>query len=1543
MTAPRFSLVPALAGCLLCSAALADPPPVKVGWESRKLDALFYSEGASHGDIDGDQVGDVVSGPYIYFGPGYSAEKRVAFYEPKPFNINGYSDNFFSFTHDFNGDGRLDILVLGFPGKDASWYENPGKEALGQAMWKRHVVLDVVDNESPDFADITGDGKPEIICSQDGSFGYAEPDWSDPAKPWTFRRITAEKVAGGKFTHGLGIGDVNGDGRLDLLEKNSWWEQPASLEGDPAWKRHVFAFAGPGGADMFAYDFDGDGDNDILTSLAAHAYGLAWFEQIVEDGRKGFKRHLIIGQAPQENPYGVAFSQMHAIALADVDGDGVKDIITGKRFWAHNGNDPGEREPAVLYWLRTVRKAGGGVDFIPYLIDSDSGVGTDVTAADINGDGLIDIVVGNKKGTFVHLQKRTETASIPMPRRPLRKPFVENGLAPEAAVAQMTLTEGFHARVLAAEPDLKQPVAMAIDERGRVWVAEAYAYPVRQPEGEGKDRILIFSDEDGDGSYETRKVFADDLNLVSGLEVGFGGVWVGAAPWLLFIPDQNGDDVPDGEPRILLDGWGDQDTHETLNSFVWGPDGWLYGCHGVFTHSKVGKPGTPEADRQPLNAAVWRYHPVRHEFEAFAHGTSNPWGLDFDDQGEAFITACVIPHLYHMVQGGRYQRQGGQHFNPHTYDDIKTVADHLHYAGNIRDNAHWGHTDGAKPDTLALGGGHAHCGLTIYRGGQFPAEFHGKLLFTNLHGHGIISDIPVPQGSGFVGKHGSDFLHTNDRWSMPVDIQYGPDGGLFMIDWYDRQTCHRRDVEIWDRSNGRLYKIDHGQPKPAKVNLALSSDAELAGLQRDKNAWHGNTARRLLQERAAAGTLDRAALAPALKSLSEDPLPVYRLRALWIRHIIGGEEAKLSPEDFAADDPALRSWAVRLLGERGDIAGGELGTLKALASQGGAEGSPVVRRHLASLLERLPDGPRWELAEILATRGEDAKDHNIPLLLWYGIEPLVPNDPARALALAAKAKIPVVKQFIFRRLAHEDKGRDDLLTLVGTPGTKPEDQAIIVGEIATVLKDRASAPMPASWNAAFDALASHPDEKVKRDVEALAIKFGDTRLLPRFRDLLADEKTEPAARENALTALLAAKDAEAAPLLQKIAAGPESPFRARAIRALGAFTDAGTPEVLLAAFAKLAPAEKSDAVAVLSSNPGYARALLTGLADGKLERSALSAFTARQIRALDDATLNALLEKHWGKVTESTGAKKEEFGRYLKLLTPAYLAKANLGQGRALYNQTCYACHTLFGEGNAIGPDITGGNRQSVEFLLENILDPSAVVGADYQLTVFTMKDGRVISGMPRQENESAVRVAMLGAAEQLLPRADIAKREAVPVSMMPEGILAPLKEEQVRDLIAYLQSPTQVRLSEPGELTWEGETLKVVKSKGNVGAQGMGGFQKAQWSGNSHLWWTGARPADELVLEFELPEDGQWDLHTTLTKARDYAIVTLKLDGGGAIAEKVDLFNSPDVIHTGELNLGRHELKAGKHTLHVLIDGANPEAVKSYMFGIDYLRAVKR
>ncbi len=378
----------------------------------------FWAEGAAIGDFNRDGKMDVVAGPFWYEAPDFKkrhqiypatatfkrkkadgTEETLPGYEGALGVNNAYSECFLTYTYDFNHDGWTDVIVYGFPGKEVAWYENPkGKEGL----WERHVIFDILDNESPAFVDVTGDGKPEILCCSRGYIGYVEADWKNPAAPWKWHPITPQGKYE-RYTHGLGCGDVNGDGRVDILEKDGWWEQPKSLANDPVWTKHPFAF-GKGGAQMYAYDVNGDGLNDVITGISAHEYGLAWYEQVRENGNITFKEHLILNKDRSKNRYGVQFSQPHALDLVDMDGDGLKDLVCGKRFWAHgkNGPDPeSDGSPAVLYWFKLVRPAKGQAEFVPYLIDDDSGVGTEVMAGKMSNKKSPDVVVGNKKGVFV--------------------------------------------------------------------------------------------------------------------------------------------------------------------------------------------------------------------------------------------------------------------------------------------------------------------------------------------------------------------------------------------------------------------------------------------------------------------------------------------------------------------------------------------------------------------------------------------------------------------------------------------------------------------------------------------------------------------------------------------------------------------------------------------------------------------------------------------------------------------------------------------------------------------------------------------------------------------------------------------------------------------------------------------------------------------------------------------------------------------------------------------------------------------------------------
>jgi putative membrane-bound dehydrogenase-like protein len=581
------------------------------------------------------------------------------------------------------------------------------------------------------------------------------------------------------------------------------------------------------------------------------------------------------------------------------------------------------------------------------------------------------------------------------------------GLSPEDAAKDATVPEGFELKLFAGEPDVKQPISFAIDDRGRLWVAEAYTYPIRAAEGKGKDRVLIFEDTDGDGKFDKRTVFIEGLNLVSGLQVGFGGVWIGAAPYMMFIPDRNHDDKPDGKPEILLDGFAYQDTHETLNTFTWGPDGWLYGCHGVFTQSNVGKPGSSNKERTRINAGVWRYHPTRHKFELFSEGTSNPWGVDFDANGQCIIEACVIPHLWHMIQNAHYERQAGQDFNPYVYEQIKTIADHVHYAGNKGPHAANGRSD-------AAGGGHAHAGLMVYQGNSFPEKYHGMYFMNNIHGQRINMDIPEREGSGFVGHHGHDFVNFNDRWSQIINLRYDQDGSVYMIDWYDKNQCHHTNPEGHDRSNGRIFKLVYNNQKWTPIDLTKLSSKELVGLMAKKNQFYPRHARRILQERGKDAEVQKELLA-FMESSSDE---TARLNALWTLHVTEGLTDEIGRKMLSDRNEYIRAWTIQLLSEREAPRPWMLDEMAKMAAK---DPSPVVRLYIASSLQKAAPETRWAVLTNLVKHQEDINDHNLPLMYWYAAEASVGADSKKGVKLLSETKIPKVRQLIARRIAAGSK------------------------------------------------------------------------------------------------------------------------------------------------------------------------------------------------------------------------------------------------------------------------------------------------------------------------------------------------------------------------------------------------------------------------------------------------------------------------------------------------------------------------------------------
>ncbi len=1383
-------------------------------WKSKRIHDVFYAEGASAGDIDGDGQVDLVAGPLWYRGPAFEQAAEIT--AAKSFPVESYSDQFFSHVVDVNGDQRQDVIVIGFPGKPARLYLNPGPEHLDQ-HWEMREITGAVDNESPAIVDLVPGGLPEIVCGRDSQYGYYQAA-EDSVASWTWHPISRPGACGGRFAHAMGVGDVDGDGRLDILDRSFWWQQPDDLRRGEPWQMRRWASEpyGEGGAQICVVDVDGDGDSDLVTSLNAHGYGLAWFEQL---SLESFERHDIMGASSLDNPYGISFSQLHAVAVQDMDGDGVGDIVTGKRWLAHGGMDVGGLQEPVLYWFQCQRGANG-VEFVPRQIDSDSGVGVDVLVADMNGDERPDVVSSSKRGLSVHLQSDPQVDANSASRNATERWEIEegrdqstyaDGFSPQAAAENMLVPQGFAVDLIASEPELTQPVAMCFDARGRIWVIEGHTYPTKAPIGEGKDRILILEDGDANGTFEKRTVFIEGLNLASGIEVGFGGVWIGAAPELLFIPDANQDDVPDSEPKVMLDGWGYHDTHETLNSFTWGPDGWLYGCQGVFTYSNVGKPGTPNDEktanetnelttravdnqRVPFNAGVWRYHPVRGEFEVFAHGTSNPWGVDFNDRGDWFISACVIPHLYHVVQGGRYQRQAGQHFNRYTYDDIKTIADHAHYAGDIREHAFWGENKTTMPaaglGTSMVGGGHAHCGLAIYNGDAFPPQYQGDLLFHNLHGHRLVRERVDSSGSAYVGRHRPDFALARDHQQIGVGVMLGPDGAIYTSDWHDPQTCHNRIPEVWNRSDGRIFRMRYGAVRPYELNLWKETDDALAANLSSDNGFIARQAQRILQERAASGSLDVAAMSSMLRKQFESSDDQRdRLRALWALWVIGGlSESELVSITMDRDE-YVRGWAVYLIGELTEFPSQQ--TLASLAERCREEKSLVVLRYLASLLQRLPVQDRLPLIEGLVSHRVSSHDHNIPLLVWYGMEPLVSDVPREAVELALRSGWQDLYRFTIRRTAESAVGREVLVERLIEAG-RPADEMMLLEELVSAATRRGGAEMPDAWPRAFARLSDSKEPRVVELSRSAAVQFGDQSVLPHFREVLADSNRPLADRLMALTALRTVKDSQLSELLVRLLDDPAVASQAAA--GLAAFEDPVLADELLARMESLQGDSRTAALNTLVSRKAFAEKFVAALESGQLDAVQVPAFIVRQAVELGDASLTKRLEQAWGQISVSSADKQELYARYRALLRPQTIASADASRGRVLYEANCGKCHQLFGAGGQIGPDITGANRTSIDYWLENMLEPNALIGRGYLMTSVLTHSGQVIHGIVKEENDDAITL-QTATEVVIVPRDEIDVAKLSTTSLMPEGQLQPMSDQQVCDLIKYLMGPSQVSL----------------------------------------------------------------------------------------------------------------------------------------------------
>lgn len=966
-------------------------------------------------------------------------------------------------------------------------------------------------------------------------------------------------------------------------------------------------------------------------------------------------------------------------------------------------------------------------------------------------------------------------------------PLCGQGFTPEEAVSRMKVPPEFEVRVVASEPLVRQPVCIEFDDRGRLWVIQYLQYP--NPEGlnriqvdrysrtkydripepppkgpKGADRITILSDTDGDGRMDDAKDFVQGLNLATGLAFGHGGVYVLNVPYLLFYPDRDRNDVPDSDPEVLLTGFGMEDAHSVANSLTWGPDGWLYGCQGSTVTANI--------NGIEFQQGVWRYHPKTRAFELFCEGGGNCWGLDFDRTGELLYSTNYGGHvMLHGVQGSylvkSFAKHGALH-NPHAYGYFEHTPHQNFY------------------------GGHVTVGGIVYQGDTFPAKFRNKYIAGDLLGHGVYWHQITPRGSTFQTAHGGELITANDTWFAPTDVTMGPDGAVYVSDWYDARTAHPDPDANWDRSNGRIYRLAaKNTPVPAAMDFARVSNDELLKLLRHSSQWFVRRARMELSQR----RVGKESLLPGTRSENENEA----LESLWSLNAIGEFNESLADELLNSPHPSVRMWAVRLLGDSKTITPEMAHRLDKFAEK---DPALSVRRQLASTAARLPAHQALPIINANINRDIDADDPYIPLLWWWAVEKHSVSGREEVMKRFVRPSLwksrlgsKILLTRLIRRYASERtaQGLDCVIQLLKAA---PDDTA----------RDTLWQPILQGWressapkvqdegyeNRSGDlAQIVHARWKQKPDDSTLLellIDFGNRETLDyALRESLNTQRS-PADRVQFLNHLAEVPETslidQMLPLAQ--AEGNES-VRLAAIRLLGRFDDPRVASLLV----ELNRASKLDAIKttsreILFGRKSFAAAWLAAIDKGEISPLSTPIDQVQRLAVFGDPEIDALVQKHWGRLGTSRGEKLAEVRR---LSNDLRAAQGNIHVGKEVFRKNCSTCHQLFGEGTKVGPDLTTSNRKDRDFMLLSLVDPSIVIRKEFASFTVQTTDGRLLTGMAVTNDNDGITLVNAKNERTTIPSNQIEELRESDISLMPEDLYRRLSPGELRDLFAYLES----------------------------------------------------------------------------------------------------------------------------------------------------------
>ncbi len=907
----------------------------------------------------------------------------------------------------------------------------------------------------------------------------------------------------------------------------------------------------------------------------------------------------------------------------------------------------------------------------------------------------------------------------------------------------------------------------------------------------------MLQDTNLDGVADNRLVFQDDLQMLTGIAVGQGGVWAMCPPTLYFIPDKDEDMRPDGPPQAMLDGFTvpRENYHNLANGLSWGPDGWMYGRCGASAPGSLGVPGAGPEDRVPMRGGIWRFHPQRKTVEVLTAGTTNPWGHDWNEHGELFYINTVNGHLWHAITGAHFIRSHTIEPNPFVYQPMDMHADHWHFDTGKG----WMESrDGAAND---FGGGHAHIGMMIYRGSQWPAEYHGRLMTINMHGRRINVERLDRQGSGYVGRHQPDLAVFGDSWFRGLDLIPSPSGDIYIIDWVDTGECH--EASGVHRTSGRIYRLQYGDHATRTVELSSLDPAWVAGIHKSGSQWSIRTLRvqlRTLQ-------LQGRELSAATHSLRELLQPgkastVQTLEALWTLFALDAINRDQLLELTFAEDEYLRNAAIKLAVDRWplDHVDGKRPTqsnepdpevLTRLITMSASDPSPLVRLTLSSILQRLPYVARIPMAKGLVAFQDDTDDHNLPLMVWYGLCSLPQSHFPELLELSTDCQWPTTQRLISRRIAEAidelpsatNRMLEQALVRKEEP-TSANMLAVLQG-VGDALAGRRKATKPAIWDQVVRWNDATKNPQAAPLIQSLSVLFGDGRQIDELTSIVRDAKQKMDTRVAALRSLVDARAEGIEELC--LTSLPTRYLNAVAIQGLIRSEDPRIGTKILKNFRNFAPLDRPAALAVLASRTAWSKALIEEVQSGSIAREEISPFLAKQIANLGDPELTERLTQVWGSVRSSNSERQVQISAWKQRLTSEVLKSADIERGRLIFKQQCASCHRFFGEGRMIGPDLTGSQRSNLDYLLDNIVDPSGVVTADFRTSIVLMEDGRVLTGLILERNERTITLATATDTTRI-PSDEVSEIKESANSLMPEGMLQSLPPNDVRDLFGYLQ-----------------------------------------------------------------------------------------------------------------------------------------------------------